>query len=338
MRRRHAEHFLALAEEAKPHLRRHWSGQWLDRLEPEHDNLRAALDQFEASGESDLALRLAGAMWGFWDMRGHLAEGRRRLEGALQADERPTAARAEALNGAAALAFDGGDPSTARLRAEEALALHRALGDGWGAAYSVYLLGHAALEADSMRAQRLFEESLRLFGELGDQHYTLDSTRKLAWTYESLGDSERARAMHEENLLRARAVGNEHMVASTLGALARYAIRDGRTEDAVPLLKESDRIGRDLGALVGTVQNLHVFARVLAEKGPAAAAARSLSGAEARNQEMGFKLDPFVERLDEETMSIIRMQLDKAALAEAWEQGRTLTLEEAAELALAELA
>ncbi|HYY32067.1 MAG TPA: adenylate/guanylate cyclase domain-containing protein, partial [Gaiellaceae bacterium] len=184
VRRRHAEHFLALAEEAKPHLRRHWSGQWLDRLEPEHDNLRAALDRLEASGESELALRLAGAVWGFWDMRGHLAEGRRRLEGALQADERPTAARAEALNGAAALAFDGGDPSTARLRAEEALALHRALGDGWGAAYSVYLLGHAALEADPMRARRLFEESLRLFGELGDQHYTLDSTRKLAWTYE----------------------------------------------------------------------------------------------------------------------------------------------------------
>jgi tetratricopeptide (TPR) repeat protein len=201
----------------------------------------------------------------------------------------------------------------------------------------VYLLGHAALEADWMKAQRLFEESLRLFGELGDQHYTLDSTRKLAATYEGLGDSERARAIHEENLLRAREARNEHMVASTLGALARYAISDGRVEDAVPLLKESDRIDRDLGALVGTVQNLHIFARLLAEKGPVAAAARILSGAEARNQEMGFKLDPFVERLDEETMSIIRMQLDEAALAEAWEQGRALTLDEAGTLALESL-
>jgi predicted ATPase/class 3 adenylate cyclase len=206
VRRRHAECFLALAEEAEPFLRRCWSGEWLDRLEREHDNLRAALERLMASGERELALRLAGAVWWFWDGRGHLAEGRRRLENALQADERPTAARARALNGAAALAVDGGDPPTARLLAEEGLALQRALGDDWGAAYSVYLLAHAALsEADWPTAQRLFEESLRLFGELGDEHYTLDSTYKLAWTYEGLGDRERARAVHGKNLLQARA-------------------------------------------------------------------------------------------------------------------------------------
>jgi predicted ATPase len=338
LRRRHAEHFLALAEEAEPHLRQHWSGEWTDRLESEHDNLRAALDRFEVSGESELALRLAGAVWWFWDARGHLAEGRRRLGGALQADERPTAARARALNGAAALAVDGGDSATGRLRAEEALALHRALRDGWGAAYSVYLLAHAAaFEADWARGKRLFEESLRLFGELGDQHYTLDSTRKLAWMYESLGDRESARAMHEDNLLRARAAGNEHTVASTLSVLARYAIRDGRVEHAVSLLKESHRIHRGLGALGGIGLALRTFARVLALKGRAAAAARILSGAKARDQEMGFRTDPSFERFDEETLSTIRMQLDEAALAEALEQGRALTLDEAGALALESL-
>ncbi len=338
LRRRHAEHFLALAEEAEPHLRQHWSGQWWDRLEPEHDNLRAALDRLEVSGESELALRLAGAVWWFWDARGHLAEGRRRLEGALQADERPTAARARALNGAAALALDGGDTATGRLRAEEALALHRALRAGWGAAYSVYLLAHAAaFEADWTRGKRLFEESLRLFGELGDQHYTLDSTRKLAWMYESLGDRESARAMHEDNLLRARAARNEHVVALTLDVLARYAIRDGRVEHAVSLLKESHRIDRALGSSWGIVLALRTFARVLALKGRAAAAARILSGAKARNQEMGFRTDPSVERFDEETLSTIRTQLDEAALAEALEQGRALTLDEAGALALESL-
>ena len=310
----------------------------MDRLEPEHDNLRAALDRLEVAGESELALRLAGAVWWFWDARGHLAEGRRRLEGALQADERPTAARARALNGAAALAVDGGDSATGRLRAEEALALHRALRDGWGAAYSVYLLAHAAaVEGDWARGKRLFEESLRLFGELGDQHYTLDSTRKLAWMYESLGDRESARAMHEDNLLRARAAGNEHTVASTLGVLARYAIRDGRVEHAVSLLKECHRIDRDLGALAGIGLALRTFARVLALKGRAAAAARILSGAKARDQEMGFRTDPSVERFDEETLSTIRTQLDEAALAEALEQGRALTLDEAGALALESL-
>ena len=84
LRRRHAEHFLALAEEAEPNLRGRSPREWLDRLEREHDNLRAALDRLEASGESELALRLAGALWRFWYLRGHLAEGRRRLESALR--------------------------------------------------------------------------------------------------------------------------------------------------------------------------------------------------------------------------------------------------------------
>src|SRR5207247_8882846 len=116
-RRRHAEWFLALAEDAYPHLRGSPT-EWLNRLEREHDNLRVALDRLEASGETQLALQLAGALAGFWFMRGHLAEGERRLEGALRADERPTAARAKALNGASLLAADA---ATARLRAENGL-------------------------------------------------------------------------------------------------------------------------------------------------------------------------------------------------------------------------
>jgi predicted ATPase len=334
MRQRHAEFFLALAEEAEPHLRRYWSREWLDRLELEHDNLRAALDRLEASGQSELALRLAGAVWGLWDLGGHLAEGRRRVESALQADQRPTAARAKALNGAAALAVDGGDTATARLRAEEALALYRALGDGWSAAYSVYLLAHAAMsEADWPSAQQLFEESLRLFGELGDEHYTLDSTYKLAWTYEGLGDRERASAAHGENLLQARAAQNQDMVAGNLGMLARHAIDEGEVEDALSLLKESHRINRELLAHSRTIRDLRTFARILAITGSAAAAARILSCAQAREQEMGFDMDPFAERFNEETLRIIRTQLNEAGLAEAWEQGRELTLDEAGTLA-----
>jgi predicted ATPase len=94
VRRRHAEHFLALAEEAEPHTLQ-VDAAWLNRLDQEGDNLRAALDRLEATGETQLVLRLAGALMDYWGAKGYMAEGRRRLEDALAADSSPTAARAK---------------------------------------------------------------------------------------------------------------------------------------------------------------------------------------------------------------------------------------------------
>src|SRR5205085_3582453 len=154
---RHAQHYLALAEAAYPHL----TGKpkrWLDRLEAEHDNLRAALERLEAASETQLALRLAGALYRFWYMRGHLGEGWRRLERLLRIDEHPTAARARALVGSAVMAANSKNLATGRLRAEEALTLHRALGDAWGAAYSVFMLAIIATEeSEWAKALPLFE-------------------------------------------------------------------------------------------------------------------------------------------------------------------------------------
>jgi predicted ATPase/class 3 adenylate cyclase len=162
LRRRHAEHFLALAEEAEPHLRGN-PKEWLDRLEAEHDNLRAAFDSLEASGESQLVLRLAGALWRFWHDRSHFVEGHRRLESAVAADERPTAARAKALIGAAGKATDARDYATARLRAEEALAINETLADVLGIAQSRFMLGYASVEeGDFERARPIFEQCARL--------------------------------------------------------------------------------------------------------------------------------------------------------------------------------
>src|SRR2546429_9699259 len=128
-------------------------------------------------------------------MTGHLAEGRRRLEAALRSDERPTAARAKALNGAAVLALTIEDLATARLWAEEGLALHRQLGDAWGTAQAGFLFGNVVSgEGDLARAQQLFEESVRRFRELGDEHYTLLATPNLAWPCHLPGDREPAGA------------------------------------------------------------------------------------------------------------------------------------------------
>ena len=330
LQRRHAACFVRLAEEAEPHLRGS-PGDWLDRLELEHDNFRVALDRLQASGDGETALRLAAALWRFWYLRGHLAEGRRRLESALRADERPTAARGKALNGAASLAVNTGDAATARHRAEEALALHRTLGDAWGAAYSGFMLG--AAEDDAARGKQLYEESARVFRELGDEHSALLVTRNLAATYAGLGDGERARELYEDNLGRARATQNDRVEASMLGALAMIALDEGRVEDAASMLKSSLRIHARLGDVLDTAVDLCRFASVLALSGQAAPAARLLASFESLGDEVGIRRSGVVE-MNETTLAAIRAQLDDAAIAEAWEQGRKLTVGEAVTLAL----
>jgi predicted ATPase/class 3 adenylate cyclase len=334
LRRRHAEHFLALAEEAEPNLRRD-SREWLDRLEREHDNLRAALERLEASSEVDLVLRLAGAVWRFWYLRGHLAEGRRRLESALRADQRPTAARAKALNGAAVLALNIGDTAATRLRAEEALELHRTLGDAWGAAYSRFMLGNVASEErDLERAQQLLDESVRAFRELGDEHFTLIAAFNLAIVIEDLGDRERARTLHEDILRRARELPNEQLEAHALTQLGMIFFAEDRLQDASSTLKQALRIFRELGNLLEIAINLGRFAAIFAREGRAATAGRLLSRSEALTEEIGSSTPPWAATRNEHTLTTIRSQLDEAALDEAWEQGRALTIDEAVALAL----
>jgi len=98
-RRLHAEYFLALAQEGAPELRGSEEAKWIERLETEHDNMRAALSWTLQAEEGELGLQLAGASWQFWDMRGHYSEGRRWLEEALARDGGAPEARAQVLEG-----------------------------------------------------------------------------------------------------------------------------------------------------------------------------------------------------------------------------------------------
>jgi len=339
LRRRHAEHFVALAEEAEPTLLGGDPLEALDRLEREHDNLRAAFDWAEAAGETELPLRLGGAVWEFWCLRGHAHEGWRRLEGALGAGGPATPSRAKALTGSAHLANEAGASIETQVdRAEQALALHRELGNAWGIAYGeLQVAGAVAERGDLEEAQGLFEESARRLHELGDEHHALQATRALAWTYEELGDRERSKALHRENLARSRASGNRLMEARSLGSLGAVLGDEGRLDESLPLLAEAYRLDRELGDPGEIVLDLYRLACALAAAARPEPAARLLSRGDALQDEVATALPGWGVAMRERALALVREQLHEDALAEAQEQGRALTADEAVELALAEL-
>jgi predicted ATPase/DNA-binding SARP family transcriptional activator len=335
LRWRHAEHFLGLAEKAAPEVIGAGShAEWLDRLERDHDNFRSAVDWLEGSGDSGGALRLTAALWRFWDLKGHLIEGRRRLDRGLRADKRPTAARAKALSGAADMALTCGEIATGRVWAEEALELHRKLEDDWGTAFSLLMFAYAiGQEGDWPRAQQLFEESVRGFRDLGDEYYELRAARAHAWSYYEAGDLGRARELYEDILPRARATHHEFVEAIALSMLADIAVDEGRVADAISLLKESHRILREINDLLLIAAGVGRFASALAIAGRAAIAAQVLSSSTALMEEIGAG-PPWFARICRKTLAVIHTQLDDDAFAEAWDQGRALTADEAVALAL----
>jgi len=196
--------------------------------------------------------------------------------------------------------------------------------------------GAIALEdGDFKKGRELFEESVRAFDELGDEHWVVFNTRMLAWANYELGDVGRARELHEQVVARARAIGASHVEAGSLGALGEYLVIEGRVEEAVELLKESTRIFFELKDPLYIAMNLCRFARVLAISGHAREAAQLLSRAEALQAEIGRVIDFFsMAKFNDETRAFNRAQLDETAIARAAEEGRKLTVDDA--LALVE--
>jgi predicted ATPase/DNA-binding SARP family transcriptional activator len=274
LRDRHAAHFLALSERAEPELTGERQGEWMDRLEAEHDNLRAALRHLLATRDATAAARLGGAVWRYWHTRGHLAEGRRWLESALAlpepADAGGDAARAKALRGAGVLAWAQGDYARAQALFEAAVPLVRELGDEEAVAGLANNLGVIALHhAEYDRARGLFEESLALRRRLGDGWGVATSLNNLGATAGKQGDAARARGYYEESLALQRGMGNTHGTAVCLGNLAAIAYTGGDWVGAERLYEESLALRRHLGDRTGIADALGKLGVVALRRGEA---------------------------------------------------------------------
>lgn len=410
-RDRHRDWFQRFAEQADATASAADEG-WLDRLQIEHDNLRAALDHSIEARAGEAALRLAGALRRFWLIRGYWAEGRQYLETALTVTDTNGTPRTRALAGAAILAQSQGDYERAEVLSRERLTLQRALGDKRGIADSLNSLGIAMLERGDYRAARelldeslaygrevddpqatasalinlanvaehegdyetagrLCEESLELFRtigdrrgsafalnllglvasdqgdyaaartrfeaglamrrELGDKRGIAGSLLQLGMVARKHGDHELARSYYDESLEIHRVLGDKRGIATTLMSLGLVAWRQGDSPRAIQFLVQSLTVRGAQGNPTRIAECLEGLATV-AE--PSQRSARLLGASSALREAAGTPL-PLAERSDHDRLiDVVRGALDPVAFAAAWDQGRSMSVEQVVAYAL----
>jgi predicted ATPase len=235
----HAATFLALAEAAAQGLRGPGELQWLDRLETEHQNIRAALDWY-AEHEPGQALRLAAAMSRFWGVRGHFTEGRQRLRALLDAIPDATATRVRALNGAASLAIDQGDYQGARDLLGQSIRLSQALGDRHSEAMALVYLSRSLI-ADRRPAEAVphIDRALQLLDESADPAAVATALLYAGLAARFTGQFVVACAQAERSVELCRVAGYRSVGARSLQLLGQARLERGDIRGARSALEEA---------------------------------------------------------------------------------------------------
>jgi predicted ATPase/DNA-binding CsgD family transcriptional regulator len=258
-KRAHTRYFLALAEEAEPELRGPQQVTWLERLETEHDNMRAALSWALERAEAELALRLGGALGWFWHMRGHSIEGRHWLKEALEMDDQGSLlARAMALAAMGVLALDKNDLDQVEEACKKGLELlaNEETGRNEAKLWLLVFWGYAAiLRENHRRAEELSEQSLALSQKMRARWWVAISLLNLAHVSRVRCDLLKATELFEESIELFREQGDKNLLAWCLmkQGLVVYSMGDPvraeqLTEEAVALLRE---LGSVVQAAIG---------------------------------------------------------------------------------------
>ena len=339
IRRRHALFFLSLAEEAEPELVGARQAEWLDRLEEEHDNLRAAL-RWATEHDPDSALRLAGAVWRLWLVHGHLTEGRRWLEATLEkASRHATRARAQALVGAGGMAWNMGDLEAALKFNEEALGVSREAGEKQLTARALNGLGIVAqMQGDVAQGRSYFEECLKVGREIGDARLTGIALGNLGEMARAQNDLATARRLTEEGLALSRRTGNKQLTTIALVNLGAVAYAEGDDEASRRYYAEGLALAQELNTKNMIAGALDGFGALATRRGEWERAARLAGAADALRESAGFELEPGDRPLRDKYVAEVRAALGERAFAGAEAEGRAMRVKEAVALAVEESA
>jgi predicted ATPase/class 3 adenylate cyclase/DNA-binding CsgD family transcriptional regulator len=332
--RRHADYFLERVRHANDLQNSGEHAGWLDRLERDHDNLRAALESSQADS-AELNLSLASALVGLWDARGYLTEGRDWLMRALDAWPEETALRAEALGAVGWLEHRVGDFDRASGHFEDSIRIARATGQREVLARSLRNLALVrVLQGQSQPAVPLVAEAIAVGEALGDQQATAGALLVQALVAYFQGEFEPARRYAEASLAQHRELGDEKVAAFLLACLATLELDHGEEAIARSNLRESLEISRQLHEKVDVAFVLESCARLAVARSEPARALNLAGAAASVRASVGALAAPPWSAMVELTLRPARAALGQGVSEAAWKEGGGWTLDEAIDRAL----
>ncbi len=342
IRDQHLDFFVKLAEQAESYIFGDQSAVRFKRLDPELDNIRAAIEWSTSSGKAVAALQIVGSLAYFWFARGlHASEWHDHTQQALARPEgmARTLARAKALNGIGFMYWADIYPTDKRSELEEALSIGRELGDLWNIATALRNLGLTEIIKENyQQAQTLLEQSLAIWRDMG-----LEGKLGRSWTLIFLGDvalnqgkSELARSYYEEAKTFLAEIGDLNFLAYLVRRLGQLASRDGDNEKAIALCTESLNLNLEVGSTPGMIACLAGFAAIAMAQGRFERAARLMSATEKQLSSIGIRLF-YMDKIEYDcNLPLLAEKLDEKTLTRFWTQGKGMTLEQAIAFALEE--
>jgi predicted ATPase/class 3 adenylate cyclase len=332
---RHGAHYLDLAVAAEPHLVGEEQAAWLDRCDVEHGNIREALRWAIETGHVERAQRAAGALWRFWQQRGHIAEAARWFAEilALPAGQVPTAARAAALIGAGGIAWWRRDRDSAGRMYTEAVEIERRLDDPRGLAEALYNLAFVAAGEDIDDAARILAESRELFRHAGDERGEAQTIAMLVIPDAQAGRWDRMAASLEEVIVFWRRLGDRLHLAFDLMWLGFAYGRLGRTQEARSAALESLRLFRDVDNPTGIGIALTNLAFLATWEGRHEDAIRLAAAAQRLKEQIGGPPGGFAGILEGDPVDEASPHLDPDRVRRAADEGWAMSLDEAIDLA-----
>jgi predicted ATPase/DNA-binding SARP family transcriptional activator len=328
----HGAYFLSMAEEAAAEYGGSRQVEWLDRVQRDHDNIRAAQEGFGARGDVEMELRLAAATVYFWFIRGYHTEGAERLLRTLARPEAQhrTAVRARALNAAGYIQWVRGNLPEAHELFAESVGITRAVGTQQDLAFGLCYLGtvlNAAREYHA--AESLLEESLAIWDALGNHTHMCLALMFLGDSALGRGDWQRALLASTRSAELCRSTGNISVLPYPLRRLGYLALLEHDEERATALYFEAMVVNREVGDRQGVAASLVGLAAVAEAREQPEESAVLLGAAEALVKSIESQLLPFDAEEYERVTAIARSRLDAAMFAAAWATGRAMKYDQA---------